>query len=35
MNLAYIQEVKAKNIHEAWVIMNFFFKRFIGYGLTI
>lgn len=33
-NLDYIQPVKAKNIHQAWEIMNFFFKRFRGYGYT-
>lgn len=34
-NLNYIQPVKAKNIHEAWEIMNFFFVKFCGYGYTI
>ena len=34
-NLAYIQPVKAKNIHEAREIMNFFFVRFVNYGYTI
>lgn len=34
-NLPYIQEVKAKDIHKAWFIMNFFFVRFVGYGFTI
>lgn len=34
-NLTHIQPVRAKNIHEAWEIMNFFFKDFLGYGFTI
>lgn len=34
-SLNYIQPVKAKNIHEAWEIMNFFFVKFYGYGYTI
>lgn len=32
--LDYIQPVKAKNIHHAWEIMNFFFCKFHGYGYT-
>ena len=33
--LPYIQPVRARDIHDAWDIINFFFVRFVGYSFTI